>query len=73
MNQSIYNVGTEWQPSPGLQSFALEDFGNLGTVVIIQQLVYFIYRAVGGSSPVPGIKRRRDCQTLRGATPEPHV
>jgi len=73
MNQSIHNVGAERHPSPGLQAFAVEDSGNLGTGMIIQQLVYLIYCAVGGPSPVPGIQRRRDCQALCGATPKPHV
>lgn len=49
VNQLIHRISGERHSAPGLQAFAVEDPGNLGTGVMIQQLIDFFYSGVGGS------------------------
>src|SRR4030095_1871694 len=73
MDQSIHEIGGEGHSGPGLQALAVEDPSNLGTRVIVQQLIDFFYGAVRGSSPMTGIQWCGDRQGLRGATSELQV
>src|SRR5690242_3299406 len=70
----ILLYSTEPILAEGLASVLRQAAGiELLATCITQQLIDLFYCAVGGSSPMPRINRRRDRQVLCGATPEPHV